>query len=338
MLEKYRAFVEQNKELTPNFSFVPISEIQNRFQYVGGQIANGKLYAIINSSEKMLTCDLRSGEMDFLGSYAKNDFKWTGGCLYQDMIVMFPRFENTLLIYHIESKTFEEIDCGLHYTAEHHYGGVCTHNGIIYQPPRSTNHILKWDLNEKVCKKIEINAGQVCRYCGSVIHPNGYIYFIPERNCRVLKMNMETEEIVPIGDPICAMAFDPTIAFNGNIYGYSTEKGILKIDTENDTVSMICEELETHAYGTKCGINGNLYSLPGYTNDVWEFDPQCEALRKCYSFDAQNKVNYAGGAVDINGDIYGLPVWADNILKISFQKHNVTIPSDIYSLFYKDFY
>ena len=51
MLEKYRAFVEQNKELTPDFSFVPISEIQNRFQYVGGQIANGKLFAIINSSE-----------------------------------------------------------------------------------------------------------------------------------------------------------------------------------------------------------------------------------------------------------------------------------------------
>ena len=56
-------------------------------------------------------------------------------------------------------------------------------------------------------------------------------------------------------------------------------------------------------------------------------------------FDAQNKVNYAGGGeVDINGNIYALPVHANNILKISFEKHNVKIPSDIYNVFFKDYY
>lgn len=120
--------------------------------------------------------------MTFSGTYSKNDFKWTGGCIYNGKLFSFPHSKNTLLVYDISSDMFKEIDCGFNNTAEHHYGGVCPTDGIVYQPPKNTNHILKWDLKTKSCRKIEINNGQNCRYCGTVIHPDGYIYFIPEKD------------------------------------------------------------------------------------------------------------------------------------------------------------
>lgn len=55
------------------------------------------------------------------------------------------------------------------------------------------------------------------------------------------------------------------------------------------------------AYGTKNGINGKIYSLPGYTSDVWEFDPFTEELKKCHSVSGNEHVYYAGGATDLNG-------------------------------------
>lgn len=338
MLDRFIEFIDKNRNLSPDFEFIPLTDKQNRFQYVGAQIENGKLYSIVNSAEKMLKYDIKNGTMDFLGTFPKTDFKWTGGCFYNGFLYCFPRFSNSLLVYYPDTDTFQEIDCGYNYTAEHHYGGVCTTCGIIYQPPRSTDHILKWDIKTKTCQKIQINGGQSCRYCGSVIHPNGYIYFIPEEGFCVIKMNIKTEEISYIDNPICSMAFNPTVAANGNIYGFSSDNGILKIDTKNDKVSILHKDVRIRSYGTKSGINGKLYSLPAYTNDVWEFDPFSEDLKKCYSFSAINKVNYAGGAVDLNGDIYALPVYADNILKISFKKYNVNIPPDIYNAFFKDFY
>lgn len=103
-------------------------------------------------------------------------------------------------------------------------------------------------------------------------------------------------------------------------------------------MKILDEDCKTGSCGTKGGINGKLYSQPGYTNDVWAFDPFNEALEKCYSIDAQNQVNYAGDAIDLHGDIYALPVHADNFFKISFKQHNINIPRDIDHTFFKDYY
>lgn len=338
MFDRYTEFLIKNKDLSPDFEFIPLTQKQNRFQFVGGQIVNGYLYAIVNSAEKLLKYNISNGYMNFVGQFDKTDFKWTGGCIYDNVLYSFPRAADSLLVYYPESEAFEEIDCGFKYNGEHHYGGVCTNDGIIYQPPRNTDHILKWDIKNKKTQQIQINNGQICRYCGSLIHPNGYIYFIPEKDFRVIKMKIQTEEINYIDDPVCGMAFNPVAAADGNIYGFRTDNGILKIDVLKNKVSILYSDCKIGAYGTKSGINGKLYSLPGYTNDVWEFNPFNENLKKCCSVEEGYRVNYAGGAVDLNGDIYALPVFAENILKISFKKHNVNIPLDIYNIFFKDFY
>ena len=50
LFDRYMSFVNENKDLTPEFKYIPLTEKQNSFQYVGGQISNGNLYSIVNSS------------------------------------------------------------------------------------------------------------------------------------------------------------------------------------------------------------------------------------------------------------------------------------------------
>ena len=339
LIERYRAFVLQNRQLTPVFSHIAIPEKQNSFQYVGGQIFDGTLYAVINSAQKMMSCRLCDQSFHFSSSsFGEDDFKWTGGCFYQGIFYMFPRKSRDLLAYDPSCGRFETISCKTYYPGEHHYGGVCTKNGMIYQPPRNTNHILEWDVEKKSCESITVNGGTNCRYCGSVIHPNGYIYMIPEKDAPVIKIEPETDRIFEIGGAVTGMAFNPMIAADGNIYGFRTKNGVLKIDTENDSVSILHEDIPIRAYGSKCAVNGKIYSLPGYTKDVWEFDPFEGSLRKCYALAEERKVHYAGGAIDRNGDIYAIPVHADSILKISFNGSGIQIPEDIFDAFFHECY
>lgn len=338
IIQRYHEFVLQNRHLSPVFSQIAIPEKQNSFQYVGGQIFNGTLYSVINSAQKMMSYRLKDQSFHFSSSFSDEDFKWTGGYFYSGIFYMFPRRSCDLLAYDPANDRFETISCKRDYSGEHHYGGVCTRNGMIYQPPRNTNHILKWDISRKHCEAITINNGNNCRYCGSVIHPNGSIYMIPEKDAPVIKIDLETEQICEIGEAVRGMAFNPVIAANGNIYGFRAKNGILKIDTENDSVSILHSDISIRAYGSKCGINGNIYSLPGYTKDIWEFDPFEESLRRCYELSEERSVHYAGGATDRTGDIYGIPVHADSILKISFTDLDMQIPEDIFTSFFTDCY
>ncbi len=338
LMEQYREFVLQNRRLSPHFSQIAIPEKQNSFQYVGGQIFNGTLYSVINSAQKMMSYRLCDQSFRFSSSFGNDDFKWTGGCFYKGIFYMFPRKSHDLLAYDPSCDRFETIPCKTDYPDEHHYGGACTPSGMIYQPPRNTNHILKWDISNKRCETITVNGGANCRYCGSVIHPNGYLYMIPERDAPVIKIDPETDRIFEIGEAVRGMAFNPVIAANGNIYGFRAKNGILKIDPKNDSVSILHEDIPIRAYGSKCGVNGNLYSLPGYTKDIWEFDPFEESLRKCYTLTEERKVHYAGGALDRNGDIYGIPVHADSILIISFNGEDIQIPKEIFDTFFTDCY
>lgn len=339
MFGEYMEFVKKNKHLRPEFQYITLSEKQNSFQYVGGQIFNGKLYAIVNSAEKMLGYDISAKEMNFYGSFDKSDFKWTGGCIYKKKLYSFPRSAKCLLIYNIRKGIFEKGYSMFAYRGEHHYGGVCTKSGIIYQPPRNTDHILKWNIEKKTCEKLYIKKGTNMRYCGSVLHPDGYIYFMPEKDYPVIKMSVETQRIEYIGIIREAMVFNPVIAADGNIYGFRMNgKGILKIDTKTNEVSVLHGDTSILAYGAKVGINGNIYSIPGNDANVWEFNPFSGELKKIYSVDAIQGVHYAGGATDLNGDIYAIPVHEGKLLKITFGADKISIPENLYDCFFYDFY
>lgn len=336
---KYKKFVDKNSKISyKNITKVHVQGLSG-FKWVGGQYYKGTIYGIVNGSSQYLKYDIVNNTIDVSGKLKNSNFKWTGGCVYNSKIYGFPRTSNELMCINPDDGNASEININLQYKKEHHYGGVCTNDGFVFQPPRDTDHILVIDLNTLKSHRIQLvprifNAH--LRYCGSIIHPNGLIYMFPEKDGHILVLNQKTEEFWLIGKKISTMTFDAAIGIDGNIYGFSAyECGILKIDVMNNEASMICKEIGiSGAYGTKCGVNGKLYSIPGDGNHIWEFDVILQKAKPIFKLDEVGESKCAGGVVSENGSIYCIPALGNMLYKLMPDNFDEMIPNDLLKLKY----
>lgn len=338
IFDKYNEFVMQHRNVKYSISFKNLPPASAIHKWVGAQCAGNSLYGIPNDMNAILK--YTDNAVSYLGNVGDSFFKWTGGCIWGKELYAFSRTSNSLLKMSIDNERIEYIRLKEKYVREHHYGGICTKEGKVYQPPRDSNHILVWNLKTGTAKKIYIySENKNLRYCGSILHPNGYAYFLPEIGEKVIKLNTETEEWSFIGENINAMVFDAKVAIDGAIYGYSAYcSGILKISVESDDVEIIHCKINSGAYGTKLGVNGHLYSIPGDGNDVWDFDPITSSINRIYKFSNGCKARYAGGACDRRGNIYAVPARANNLLCLKSSIDNIEIPDDVWKEFFSDCY
>lgn len=338
VLDKYKKFVMENRNVSYMVTFRQLPPTSVVHKWVGAQYVEGFIYGIPNDMDAFLK-HTDSADL-YLGNVGEGMFKWTGGCIWEGCLYAFSRSSNSLLKMSMDTEQIEYIMLEDGYSQEHHYGGICTKKGIIYQPPRDSDHILVWNLKTEKTKRIYINfRKEKVRYCGSILHPNGYAYFLPEIGKKVIKLNIETEEWSYIGENIDAMVFDVKVAVDGNIYGYSAYfNGILKICVESDYVEMIHCQIHPGAYGTKLGLNGHLYSIPGDGSDIWDFDPITNSLKSIYRFSNTCKAKYAGGTSDKNGNIYAVPARADGLLCLESNVVHTEIPDDIWVDIFSDCY
>lgn len=338
---EYREFVKANRLVKYHVSFERLPEIKEKHKWVGAQYYNGVVYGIPNDMHAVLKYK-EDGSVEFIGDMSSDVFKWTGGCIWKNNLYGFSRTKNSLFKMSLENEKLQEIELQQGFHREHHYGGVCTEDGKVYQPPRNSNHILAWDLKEETAKKIPLISADDdnrYRYCGSIYHPNGYIYFLPERGHKVIKMDVKTEKLTFIGEDIDGMVFDAKVALDGNIYGYSAYcNGIIRIDTSNDNVEMIHKEIRPGAFGTKLGLNGHLYSIPGDGNEVLDFDPLTDTIESIFHIDENLKAKYAGGATTTNGVIVGVPAEGNKIICLRPDINNIDIPISIYRNYFRDCY
>lgn len=340
MTKRFNDFIVRNRNVQYMVSFEKLPCVSAIHKWVGAQNNENYIYGIPNDMNAILKHDIEGN--NYLGKLGSELFKWTGGCIWKNSLYAFPRTSNYLLKMSLDTEKTEYISVEEKYKKEHHYGGVLIKDGIVYQPPRNSNHFLVWDLKTRTSRKIYILnklSGKTYRYCGSVLHPNGYIYFIPEKGERIIKLNTLTEEWSYIGEKMDAMVFDAKVSVDGNIYGFSAYcKGILKIDVKNDFAEMLHQEINAGAYGTKLGINGHLYSIPGNGNDIWDYDPITDSLEKIYQFPYELDAKYAGGTSLRNGNIYAVPAKENQLLMLKADVEDVEIPKDIFQNFFVDCY
>lgn len=343
---KFIDLVENNKNAyIEKIEEIQLHQYENEFKWVGAVEYNNKIYFIPNGVNDFLVYDLKKEEYSYIPfNYKKRNYRWTGGFEYLGKIYTLPRAENILLSLDVSNHKIEKINLGLKYKKEHHYGGVQTENGIIYQPPRYCNHILKIDIKNKAAKKIYISPKWLnikYTYNSGILHPNGNIYFFPQKGRRVMILNVKTEEISFIGKKISTMVFDATIGKDGNIYGFSKlEKGILKIDVKNKTSEMIHTEIGVPGcYGTKLGINGKIYGIPGDGNIVYEYDIEKDEVKEIYQTKDKIKAKCAGGVVTKDGTIYTVPALGNTIYKYCFKNVKEEISEELLnSCYYRDNY
>ena len=339
-MEEYRCYIARNRDVEYKVSLETLPAVAATHKWVGAQYVSGCLYGIPNDMGAVLK--YTQSMKIYLGDVGTGLFKWTGGCVWNHFLYGFPRTSNKLLKMSLDSGEIQYIHLDERYPKEHHYGGVCTRDGIIYQPPRDSDHILVWDLKTEKARRIYLNTKsekEKFRYCGSILHPNGFVYFLPEMGERIIKLDTRTEEWDFIDPQIEAMVFDAKIAADGCIYGYSAYcPGILKINAETDCTEMIHQEISPGAYGTKMGVNGHLYSIPGDGNFVWDYDPFEDLLKSIYEFPDSFRAKFAGGASTKDGNIFAVPARENRILKLEARGCVLKMPDDIYSNFFQDCY
>lgn len=342
MLERYRQYVAQNRDIRYSVSFAEIPKTKEVHKWVGAQGYTDKVYFIPNDATQILNYGLYNNAVKKTTQLETGPFKWTGGCIWENYLYFLPRTSNDLIAYDLLNEKIKRYTSKYEYTKEHHYSGVCTKEGVVYQPPRNTDHILVWDLKTHDNRQIQLAPSWMkmsLRYCGSIIHPNGYAYFFPEHNGRVIKLNLRTEQWCLIGPVISTMVFDAAIGTDGNIYGFSAYcAGMLKITVDNDAVEMIHTEIRPGAYGTKPGINGKLYSVPGDGDKVWEYDVEKDLLQGIYSCDAEIKAKFAGGVATRAGMLIYTPAKYDKILILIPETGEVEIPEEVHNNFFVDCY
>lgn len=328
-------FVAQNRNVTYTVQFEDIPSLKASHKWVGAQCINDQIICIPSDETRILIND---GKWRVRENLKDGLFKWTGGCVWENSIYCFPRTSNSFL--KINNDNVEEIPLEYTYNVEHHYSGVCTEDGIVYQPPRNTSHILKTDLKTGQSTKISIINDKYhvkLSYCGSIMHPNGYIYFFPVQNNKVIKLDPTTDRWDYIGHRITTLCFDAKVGLDGNIYGFNNNEGITKIDVFNDTVSIIHQEINSGSYGTKYGVDGCLYNIPGDGTHIYKFDVLNDEIYEIFDLNSDIKAKYAGGVVKRDGTILGVPANEHKMMSYKPSKR-VLIPEDIYNLFYVDNY
>lgn len=340
--QEYKKYVSDNRNVEYTVEMIPIKKSEQNFKWVGGQIEKKCLYGIVNGEMYFLKYSLSDKSVQYYGKFSSAPFKWTGGCIWKGNLYGFPRSAASLLRLDLNSQNIYEIPLKIDASKEHHYGGVCSDKGLVYQPPRDTDNILVLDLNLETARKIQLAPKKWkirFRYCGSIIHPNGYAYFFPEHKGRVIKLNLETEKWSFIGKTISTMVFDAKVAVDGNIYGYSAYcPGMLKINVTDNSCEMIHIEESFGAYGTKLGINGRLYSIPGDGSCIWEYNPVVDELRKILDLHDEKKAKFAGGAITEQGDIFAIPAQENCICHLISTETNLIIPKQVMLRYFNDNY
>lgn len=336
VLDDSKKFVENYSEVSYISKTIILKDSTAKYKWVGAQYLNDQIICIPNDETKVLFIDKK---FEYKGDLSNNTFKWTGGVVWDGSVYAFPRSANSFL--KINDREIKEIILTEYYEKEHHYSGVCTRDGVVYQSPRNTNHILKTDLKTGVSKKIYIVNEKFkvkLRYCGNIIHPNGFIYFFPEQNGRVIELNPKTDKWRFVGKTISTMCFEAKIGLDGNIYGYSAYcSGIMKIDVLNDKVEMIHKEIKPGAYGTKYGIDGCLYSIPGNGTKIYKYNVLKDSISILEDLNDYSNAKYAGGVTTPNGDIICVPATSKKILLLKPNK-KINIPNKIYNVLFSDNY
>lgn len=336
---QYGVFVAKNKGVRYAVDARSPVDVIQEYKFVGAQSHYDEVLFVPNGSDSFASLDSNNAValLPFLDPASAKPFQWTGGCMWDGALYCFPRASNSLLSLDLSTGEASQIDLGQGYAGEHHYGGVLV-GTTVYQPPRNADHLLAIDLETASARRIPLAPQWLhmrFRYCGSVLHPNGLVYFLPERDDRVIVFDPKTECFRFIGDPVRAMVFDACVDVRGHIYGFSAyEKGVLHIDPDDELVEMVRQDYGVPGcYGTKLGINGLMYGIPGDGDSVLEFNPDSYEIRSIGRTEQLGiKAKCAGGAVRDDGSIVAVPAFGSYVYSVVPSRKG-KIPAELNSLF-----
>ena len=163
------------------------------------------------------------------------------------------------------------------------------------------------------------------RLKGILAAPNGSLYGIPFSARRVVKFNPIDKSMTHIGPDFGDGKWhNGAMTDNGVIYcppSDSHRRGILKIDTKNDTATELDANLLPQQGGgmwMSCAValDGCIYFMPWNAHRIMKLDPNNNDTISSVGYDlGEGLRKYIGTVVGIDGCVYGIPYHSSRILK-----------------------
>ena len=162
---------------------------------------------------------------------------------------------------------------------------------------------------------------------GTLAAPNGSIYGIPSSAGRVMKFDPVSKSIIYIGPDFGDAKYikwkDGAITDSGIIYCVprSSDRGILKIDTNTDNVTELDRNvLPEQGYymweSCAAALDGCIYFMPINARRIMKLDPNNNDAMSSVGDDLGcREFKYSGTVVGMDGCVYGIPRWSKRIIK-----------------------
>eukprot|EP00939_MAST-03C_sp_MAST-3C-sp1_P000012 g12.t1 len=317
-------------------------------KWLGGALSqNGKIYCSPGDSPHVLEIDPKTLSIRLFGGPFKGKNKWLRGVRGRDgCIYCLPACANKVLRISPDGSRAEEIGPDFGDLKWKWHGGVeSAFNGCIYAVPCNSKRVLVIDPSAKDDENIVTLVGPELngrtKFYGCLEGSDGAIYGIPQNAGRVLRIDPKgCNRVTLVG---------PNLGEGGNKWhgGVSTSDKtaifcipnhacrVLKIDCVHQKVFPVGPTLAGKDFGWNngkykylggvCGYNDAIYFMPGFAEKVLKVTPSMvdeaneggvEVIGPSLT-DRQNK--WQNGYYSANGDhaVYGIPVQAQRILRIS---------------------
>ena len=164
------------------------------------------------------------------------------------------------------------------------------------------------------------------KWSRAVLSTNGFVYGIPSKANKVIKLDTSDGRTTLIGQDLgnSSLKWKDGVELNGFIYGIPyLANSILKFDPYLESTSLIAEghELLNSPWKFSGGVaseNGFIYFIPFNHNKVVKFDPSnlTHPITEIGEDLGSNLWKFEGGVLGGDGNIYAIPFYATRVLKI----------------------
>ena len=200
--------------------------------------------------------------------------------------------------------------------------------------PYMARRIMKLDPNSNDAMSsvgCDLGDGR-CKYTGTVIGIDGYVYGIPDDFNHIIKydpINGSTSCFGELADSNFYCGGNGVVGRDGCIYAAVRDGRMLKIDTTNNTFCTFGKKVDWQCFAVTgwrdgftgwgdgiLGIDGCIYWPPYRAAQILKYDPQSNLTSLVGAFFGTRNEEKWGGCLASDGVIYCLPFRTNRILAI----------------------
>jgi hypothetical protein len=249
------------------------------YLWSGGVLAdNGKIYCPPYAGDSIFVIDTSNDTYYEIleGSFTVGTTTdvWQGGAKGSNGKIYFAPYRNVPVIaLDPATETYSYITTGLAHVEQANFGSACTGaDGNVYMIPLYYENVMKINVSNDTMSYLSTNyLGNIAKWRGGVLAPNGNIYCSAFVGTTVLKINTISGTTSELSFAQFQYNGRPAIDIEGNIWipPFTAYPIPLKITTQTDAVTSVGSPIEGSHASFVTALNGKIYTTPYNTTKIY---------------------------------------------------------------------